>query len=160
MITHCQLYSFFFSTTLAPTKTDLTYICLITWTGCLCAALTFTFIVGTFIFSGTPTWLSDTSLIFCMFIFPGVEKATREFAVTSFCPRPTPSCLIQVSPFLHHHILGNNMAHRLRKWRCYILSFRVNVSFCKKTFKKCNRRYCSCWPWFYDFLLQSLSSAA
>lgn len=42
-------------------------------------------------------YLNLTDDLFFLFSSPGVEKATRESAVTSFCPRQTLSCLIQVS---------------------------------------------------------------
>lgn len=92
--------------------------------------------------------------------FPRCREGYQGIRCDQFLPKTDsvlsdPSKSIFSPPYPRKH-----MAHRLRKWRCYILSFRVNVSFCKKTFKKCSRRYCSCWPWFYDFLLQSLSSAA
>lgn len=99
-ISSCQhgLLCTFLQFSSLPQQLSLTYICLKTWGGSLCAAFAFTSVVVAFV-----PWQIDfmtDGLFLCFFFFfspPGVEKATRESAVTSFCLRLTPSCLTQVS---------------------------------------------------------------
>lgn len=106
LISSCQLTLLctFWQFGLLSWGLGITCICPKTQGHSLCAALAFTLHhLWWHLFPGKSTVpKSLTHYVFFFFSPPGVEKAIREFAVTSFCPRQTLSCLTQVSFHIFH----------------------------------------------------------